>query len=356
MTKAHQQAHQQAHERAPQLARFIRSTKAKEDAPCANCNTVYSGHYCPECGQEALGGAPTAIEFIYEFLTRNVLERGKMPRTLWHLIRYPGGLTVDFLEGRRQRFIRPVRLYIGLSLLYFLMLSLTSKFGTETETANLVAESANNHIAAESHNTGVSKKPEQAKSPPAPQLPGPTPSLKENSIQVNVTGEEDLSDFESETRVAMDFLGQTFGERTAQAISAKIQRFEKLPPEERIQATLQGLLAQAPKAMFFLMPVFAMLLKLLFIRRHIPYGAHLLFAFHYHAFLFLSSLLLLLPLYGLINFSIILVSCLYLPLALRTTYVIGWSGALWRCMILAMLYPVAIMLALLGTLAANFLL
>ncbi|QJQ04519.1 DUF3667 domain-containing protein [Undibacterium piscinae] len=108
-----------APERAPELARFVRSTKAKENAPCANCNTVYSGHYCPECGQEALGGAPTAIEFIYEFLTRNVLERGKMPRTLWHLIRYPGGLTVDFLEGRRQRFIRPVRLYIGLSLLYF---------------------------------------------------------------------------------------------------------------------------------------------------------------------------------------------------------------------------------------------
>lgn len=347
---------QKAHQQAPQLARFVRSTKAKEDAPCANCNTVYSGHYCPECGQEALGGAPTAIEFIYEFLTRNVLERGKMPRTLWHLIRYPGGLTVDFLEGRRQRFIRPVRLYIGLSLLYFLMLSLTSKFEPGTEASSLVVQPAGSHISAQSHNTGLSETTTPTSSPQTTEVAEANPSAKENAIQADAAEDQEFSTMESDTRVAMTFLGKTFGERTAQAISAKIQRFEKLPPTERVRATLQGLLAQAPKAMFFLMPVFAILLKLLFMRRRIPYGAHLLFAFHYHAFLFLSSLLILLPWYGLICFGIILGSFLYLPLALRTTYAIGWLAALWRCMVIAMLYPIAIMLALLGALAATFLL
>jgi hypothetical protein len=342
-----------AHQQAPQLARFVRSTKAKENAPCANCNTIYSGHYCPECGQEALGGAPTAIEFIYEFLTRNVLERGKMPRTLWHLIRYPGGLTVDFLEGRRQRFIRPVRLYIGLSLLYFLMLSLTSKFDSGMETSSVVVQPAKSHIAAERR---TSDKVEKTSSPQTTEVAKANPSAKENAIEADAAEDEEFSTMESDTKIAMDFLGQTFGERTAQVVLAKVQRFEKLPPKERVQATLQGLLAQAPKAMFFLMPVFAMLLKLLFISRRIPYGAHLLFAFHYHAFMFLSSLLILLPLYGLINFAIILASCLYLPLALRTTYAIGWLGALWRCMVMAMLYPVAIMVALLGALAATFLL
>ncbi|MFZ6749483.1 DUF3667 domain-containing protein [Undibacterium sp. Ren11W] len=333
-----------------QLTRFMRSTKAAEHAPCANCNSVFSGNYCPQCGQEALLGAPTTIDFIYEFLTRNVLERGKMPRTLWHLIRYPGGLTVDFLEGRRQRFIRPVRLYIGLSLLYFLMLSLASKFDSDSSIA--VEPASNNQTTA----------PEQTEKPKKILLPqgissvGPHPDLKENSFQINIPEDEEFHIVAGDTKIAMDFLGQTFGERTAQAIATKIERFEQLPPKERIQAAMQGLLTQAPKAMFFLMPVFAMLLKLLFVRRRIPYGAHLLFAFHFHAFLFLSSLLLMLPWYGLITFLIVLGSSVYLPLALRTTYAIGWFSALWRCMALGMLYPIAIMLALIGALAATLLL
>lgn len=334
-----------------QLARFMRSTKPKQDTPCANCNTIFSGNYCPQCGQEALLGAPTAIDFIYEFLTRNVLERGKMPRTLWHLIRYPGGLTVDFLEGRRQRFIRPVRLYIGLSLLYFLILSLASKFVTVGN--SIIA------LPATKDQTSASDKTKKPKKIPVPQKTSSVvsdPDLKENSLQINIPEDEEFHIVAGDTKIAMDFLSQTFGERTAQAISAKIEHFEKLPPKERIEAIVQGMLAQAPKAMFFLMPVFAILLKLLFVRRSIPYGAHLLFAFHFHAFLFLSSLLLLLPWYGLITKIIGLGSSVYLPLALRTTYAIGWYSALWRCMVLGMLYSIAILLALAGALAATLLL
>ncbi|AZP13507.1 DUF3667 domain-containing protein [Undibacterium parvum] len=338
-----------------QLARFMRSTKAAEHTPCANCKTVFSGNYCPQCGQESLLGAPTALDFIYEFLTRNVLERGKMPRTLWHLIRYPGGLTVDFLEGRRQRFIRPVRLYIGLSLLYFLMLSLVSKFDSEA-TKPVEGPTTSSQSTAPEH----AKKSKKITVPlgisSGISSAGAHPDLPENSIQINIPEDEEFHILTGDSKIAMDFLGKTFGQRTAKAISAKIEHFEKLPAKERIEAIVQGMLAQAPKAMFFLMPVFAMLLKLLFVRRRIPYGAHLLFAFHFHAFLFLSLLLLLLPFYGTITFFIVVGSAVYLPLALRTTYAISWFGALWRCLILGMLYPIAIGLALAGALAATLLL
>ncbi len=47
----------------------------------------------------------------------------------------------------------------------------------------------------------------------------------------------------------------------------------------------------APIAMFFLLPLFAGLLQLAYLRHHLRYGVHLLFSLHYHAFVFLDLLL-----------------------------------------------------------------
>jgi hypothetical protein len=44
---------------------------------------------------------------------------GKLPRTLLDLFFHPGRLTVDFLDGRRQRHIRPIPLYLMCLALYF---------------------------------------------------------------------------------------------------------------------------------------------------------------------------------------------------------------------------------------------
>ena len=46
-------------------------------------------------------------------------------RTMWPLVRRPGFLTVEFLEGRRARYIHPFKLYVAFSVLFFLVLSMS---------------------------------------------------------------------------------------------------------------------------------------------------------------------------------------------------------------------------------------
>jgi hypothetical protein len=324
--------------KSPQLSRFIRSTQRQENKPCGNCATIYSGNYCPECGQESFTGAPTAIDFIYEFLTRNIFERGKMPRTIWHLLRYPGGLTVDFLEGRRQRFIRPVRLYFGLSVLYFLMLSLSG---------NLAWKISDQLLENSRKSTDASSEiapPEPATREPAKIAPKPDARTEEAAQNTE------------DPVINVSILGNIFGREMAESIKKRIIQFLKLPQAEQLHQAVQTLMNQAPKAMFFLVPVFAFLLKSMFLLRRIPYGAHLLFAFHYHAFLFLCLPVMLLPLPDLAVTALFILMSGYLFLAIRTTYACSRLGTLWRWLILNIVYPITIILTLaLATLAAVFL-
>ena len=341
--------------KSPQRSRFAHSTVHQDNEPCRNCATVFCGNYCPNCGQEALTGAPTTMGFIYEFLTRNILERGKLPKTLWQLIRYPGSLTVDFLEGRRQRSIRPVRLYFGLSVLYFLLLSLTSNFGADFA-KTFGKNNGDAPSAAEIGRRVVPQRKNTSTRPIESDVSKPAPTDKKNAQGVPKSA---LPTSEPEIGVEskdLAFLDQIFPPDIAKELKKRLNRFTNLPEKEAIQAVMSGMRQQIPKAMFFLLPVFAFILKCLFFTRRIPYGAHLLFAFHYHAMLFVCLLILLLPLAGIIEFIIFMWGCLYLPFAMRRTYDIGWFSALWRCFFLSMFYLLAFSLAMLGALVATILL
>lgn len=297
-----------------QLTRFIRTVRHQESEPCRNCDTPFSGKFCPECGQEANTGAPTALGFIYEFLTRNVLEKGKFVRTVWHLLRHPGGLTVDFLEGRRARYIRPVRIYLIFSIVYFLLLS----FQANTLVKHL---SVSADVAAQENN--VSMQAEDKK-----KSEGDLKKLLDKVHMSNPAHEKAIK----------------------QELRRRIDHFNALTQEQQINEVLRSAINQAPKAMFFLLPVFAMFLKMLFIFRSIPYGAHLLFSVHYHALVFLILLFLLMPLPTPMMVAGIVYIFAYLPVAMRTTYLCSWIGALARCFLLSILYFIAVWLALAGTL------
>lgn len=295
------------------LTRFVRSSRHVDAEPCRNCGTVYFGNYCNECGQEAYTGAPTALGFIYEFLTRNLFERGKVWRTMWNLVRHPGGLTVDFLEGRRQRFIRPVRLYLVLSVLYFLLLSL--------QNSNVL-----NYVRAPATAAAVA--------------PAAEPLVKQ------VRQEPMLENFPYDKEWDKYTLWQRFKKSD--------QEFTALSPDKREETLYRIFLNQAPKAMFLLVPVFALLLKMLFMFRRIPYGAHLLFAFHYHCYVFFMLLLMLLPVHPIFKVVAGLSIPWYLMASMRRTYEVWWIGAVLRLLMLTVLYAIVMGITFVAVLAMGF--
>jgi Protein of unknown function (DUF3667) len=346
------------------LARFTRTVRHLDSEPCRNCDTHFNGKFCPECGQEADTGAPTAMGFIYEFLTRNVLEKGKLPRTIWHLLRYPGGLTVDFLEGRRARYIRPVRLYLIFSILYFLLLSFqtTTLVKTLSENADQAMEAAMvNEVKTAADKVSladIDKSIKQTKSASVDKdgkvdkddkgdkgdknnrdAPGTKASQESNNAN-------DLKSLINKVQLR----NPKHDSLIKQEVIKRIDHFSALSQTQQIHEVTKSVINQAPKTMFFLVPVFAMLLKMVFVFRGIPYGAHLLFAAHYHALAFLVLMILLLPLPDAFTMTGVSYICLYLPVAIRTTYMCSWFGALARCFLLSVAYSVAIGLAMAGTL------
>jgi hypothetical protein len=98
------------------------SAKATEAGDnCRNCGAALSGPYCHECGQRALDLRLNWRAVAGEALSAFFNLDGKFPRGLVHLLFFPGKLTRDFLDGRRASQIPPLRGYIVISLLFFLL-------------------------------------------------------------------------------------------------------------------------------------------------------------------------------------------------------------------------------------------
>jgi hypothetical protein len=91
---------------------------------CYNCAAPLSGAYCAACGQKALPLNPGLQDFLHDFTHEMLHVDGKIFRSVRRLLFSPGFLTREQFEGRRARWISPIRLYLIFSIAYFAMTSL----------------------------------------------------------------------------------------------------------------------------------------------------------------------------------------------------------------------------------------
>ena len=88
---------------------------------CPNCGSASTAAFCAACGQRQGEGVPTVGQWTSEVLDELFLVNGKLPVTLKLLLRRPGHLTSEWVEGRRSRYLHPFRLYLLTAATYFLM-------------------------------------------------------------------------------------------------------------------------------------------------------------------------------------------------------------------------------------------
>src|SRR3954470_24466524 len=100
-------------------AREISASKRRP--PCLNCGAPLGGPFCSECGQRDIPPYPSTRELAVDAISEFSGWDGRLASTIRALVTKPGLLTLEFLEGRRVRYISPLRLYLTASVIYFLL-------------------------------------------------------------------------------------------------------------------------------------------------------------------------------------------------------------------------------------------
>jgi hypothetical protein len=248
---------------------------------CPNCGASVSGNFCHQCGQETVLHPPSTGEFVHEFIGHYVALEGKLWQTLKLLILRPGKLTLEYLAGRRVRYIQPLRVYLTFSLIFFALF----KFMGEDHHIGGVNIEATPVIQVDPQDRA--------------------PKVKD-AISTELGKDPDLQ------KASQDHAGiKKFVETLVEGVTRDNGKTFK--------TTFFG---YVPYAVFALMPVFALYLKLLYFRSGRRYGEHLLFALHTNAFAYLMLAILLLlpdgiPFVGTLLFMWL---AFYLPLAMRRVY------------------------------------
>jgi len=82
---------------------------------CANCGQPLNGRYCSACGEETLDARTRTVR---HFVTASLLDEiihfdSRFWITLRALLFKPGHLTREFIDGRRRKYIGPVKLLLA---------------------------------------------------------------------------------------------------------------------------------------------------------------------------------------------------------------------------------------------------
>jgi hypothetical protein len=311
--------------------------KLREDKTCLNCGHQVEERFCPHCGQENTERRQPFYFLFTHFIEDFTHYDGQFWGTVKNLLFKPGKLTNTYLEGKRQKFVPPVKLYIFVSFITFFVFALFPMV-----------------------NIGSSKEGNTREQGKANLLKVMKPAEKQKLIdsikaKKNLTRKDSLAikglkavpdSSQIEEVIDMEIDPDTFGEyKTRKAYdSAKaknpsslnfievpiVHKFYELKEKgvkkkEIIAAMVEKSFHNLPKALFIYLPLFAFFLWVFHSKKKWWYFDHGIFTLHYFSFLLLTILFifLLFKLAGLTDFWP-LNTILYLTISLLSLYTMAY--------------------------------
>jgi hypothetical protein len=224
---------------------------------CSNCGASLSGEYCVACGQRHEPHIHSMAHFASEAFESITHADSRLWRTLGYLLAKPGLLTREFFDGRRATYLPPFRLYLVISVTFFLL-----------------GPSQSSRIAInDSETLELTDSPPVAKSQAKP---GVDVDAEKDVTTIRVQG---LADF------CREFVDQPDSDNSGRNnLRDNCRRIAEGDGRELGRNFLQNL----PRAMFVFLPALAFVMWLMYWRPRRYYVEHLLFLVHNHAFVFLG--------------------------------------------------------------------
>jgi ribosomal protein L37E len=291
--------------------------KYRKEHNCLNCGAHVEKHYCSDCGQPNLELKESFWGFISHSVAHYFHFDNKFFQTLSPLLTKPGQVTLDYLAGKRARYINPVSMYIFVSIVYFLVVYSPKHVVKETDNEVSIEKKKGKNVTDSVNKalklTGISK-----------DIANRATKSINNAIQKKEFIDLGFADQGKElnrlnaenTKLKSDSLTDIIDEyndihieRNDSTYAAYLSRQKKLPLSEQdgwykkwkkkraislgeksevIQETLEH---NRPKQYFLLMPLLAWFIMLNFRKNHIYYLDHLIFTIHGMMVYFIVSII-----------------------------------------------------------------
>jgi len=330
---------------------------------CLNCGTKLQDTFCHHCGQKDIPKRQTLGELWTNFISSFWSYEGKFFLTTRYLITKPGFLAIEYNKGKRESYYHPARMYVFISFIFFLLLSIAPNFDSDK-----VAQ-------VNFDNDDVKELKEE------------NPTVNVDSILQNIPALTADSAKRMVPRAALDSIGKVTAKKTKKkkGFSINKKNYESRAKYDSIQQTLaaekkdgwfkrkliirglelteryrdkeddlgkefgKAFLDNFSKVLFFLLPVFALLLKLLYIRKDYFYSEHLVFSIYYYNFFYLAGSLQILSNF-VENISVLswignvvgIWIIVYLLLAMKRMYGQSWRKTILKFFIFGFLFLICL--------------
>lgn len=276
---------------------------------CLNCGTTVQGRYCHACGQENIVPKESFGSLVIHFFYDITHFDSKFFDTLRYLFFKPGFLSLEYITGRRVKYFNPVRMYVFTSAFFFLIFfSITKPESIFSWEVNSAHPLTNQERLSRIRSIEDQLKEDPGKSFLLPQLE----LLKDTTKAVTLA---DLLKFEDSLKVNKQRLSRndflSFAEydsvqknlleserdgwfirqwmKRKIAVNAAIRK----DPKQALQKITDTFLHKLPYMLFVSLPLFTLILKLLYIRRkQFYYTDHGIFSIHLYIFTFLLLLVI----------------------------------------------------------------
>ncbi len=332
---------------------------------CLNCGQPLIGqeNFCSYCGQKNTTKKLTFNNFISNIFSGFTSYDSRFWKTFIPLLTKPGKVSKDYIEGKRSRFVNPFQLYLNVSILFFLLLGITTKIDENKNPVNNIIENTKNLDSITQKGT---KQLDSLLTNAQKQLIKNNPKDSTKTKVITDFGEAfrliEKESNKSKKEFTLNMLSDSIGDSSG--FLNKIQKFinyHKESPEytnlqaldslgyektfgnkfyyqqvinitkkiEQVQSDggksyFKTLTSYISISLFVFLPIFTLFLKAVYFRRKFTYMEHLVFVFHTQTVVFLLFVI-----YYLLNlfvemestwWVIILLFLLYLYKALRHFY------------------------------------
>lgn len=328
----------------------LASGEGTPEDQCENCGALLHGPYCSQCGQKSADRIVPVWHMVNEALEAVFELDVRVFRTFPKFFFLPGRLTKEYIEGRRKRYIRPFRLYLFATFLLFTTLALTTSSGfnvpfppasatVPVDTAQAAAAEAPKSVSDTTSFAGIPLAEADPANEGASSGDGAIFGPREEREKMARRIEEDTS------------LIQVTGVFDDPAANDRLERTLRQNLPDIIREPwdfVESLIDRGPYAMFLMLPTFAFLLKIFYIRHGRLYVEHMIFSLHVHAFAFFAftlGIFLNHSSVGWVNTAAVWIEAsplLYLVLALSHVYDQGLLKSIVKAFILLTIYSIVL--------------